>query len=67
MDRLVTGNCAPSSPERVEMLTHVDPTLDRHGDAVQGTAPVDRQSAQAPEFESNDIIPLKDFTFLLQM
>jgi len=28
MNRLVTGNCAPSSPEGAEMLTRVDPTLD---------------------------------------
>jgi hypothetical protein len=25
----------------VEMLAHVDPTLDRHADAVPGMAPVD--------------------------
>jgi len=28
MNRLVTGNCAPSSPERPEMLTSADPALD---------------------------------------
>ena len=29
MDRLVAGDRAPSSPEGAEMLTRVDPTLDR--------------------------------------
>ena len=28
MNRLVTGNCAPSAPERPEMLTGADPVLD---------------------------------------
>jgi hypothetical protein len=29
MNRLVTGNCAPSSPEGAKMLTGADPALDR--------------------------------------
>ena len=29
MDRLVAGDGAPSSPKRSEMLTRVDPSLDR--------------------------------------
>ena len=29
MDRLVAGNRTPSSPKRSEMLTRVDPSLDR--------------------------------------
>ena len=28
MNGLVTGNCAPSAPERPEMLTGADPALD---------------------------------------
>src|SRR3984957_19287488 len=28
VNRLVTGNCAPSAPERPEMLTGADPALD---------------------------------------
>jgi len=66
MNRLVTGNCAPSAPERPEMLTGADPALDGPVILFQVRPPVDRQSAHAPEFESNDIIPLKDFTFLPQ-
>jgi hypothetical protein len=65
MHRLVTGDRAPSSPKRVEMLTHVDPTLDRHGDAVPGTAPVDHIQPTL-RFDPNETSPLKDFTFLLQ-
>jgi len=52
------------------MLTRVDPTLDRQvilfQDVVPSTAPVNHHSTHAPEFESNERIPLKDFTFLLQ-
>jgi hypothetical protein len=44
MNRLVTGNCAPSSPERPEMLTSADPALDGSvilfQDVTKGTAPV---------------------------
>jgi hypothetical protein len=29
MNRFVTGNGAPRTPERAEMLARVDPTLDR--------------------------------------
>jgi hypothetical protein len=29
LNRLVTGNCAPSSPEGAKMLTGADPALDR--------------------------------------
>jgi hypothetical protein len=48
------------------MFTCVDPTLDRDGDAVPSTAPVDHIQPTAPEFDPNEIFPLKDFTFLLQ-
>jgi hypothetical protein len=45
MNRLVTGNCAPSAPEGAGMLTGADPTLDRPMILFQyvtkGTAPVD--------------------------
>jgi hypothetical protein len=44
MNRLVTGNCAPSAPERPEMLTGADPVLDGpvmlFQDVTRGTAPV---------------------------
>jgi hypothetical protein len=29
MNRFVTGDGAPRTPERAEMLTRIDPTLDR--------------------------------------
>ena len=44
MNRFIAGDCAPSSPERPEMLTSADPALDGSvilfQDVTKGTAPV---------------------------
>jgi hypothetical protein len=59
MDRFVTGQGAPSSPEGAEILTRVDPTLDRPMIRFQDVIEVLHRSVLAVLLQSTDLDQLQ--------